>query len=95
MVRPTSYTISLTFKCQSTVVILDRPPAVAVRILGNKVSVLPSYRVSGCCIGIGSLDFSKFWHGARKPYVVVRDTAGDFTVEKTFFAPKIGEIGQK
>ena len=46
MVRATSYTMFLTFKCQSTVVILV-PPAVAARIVWNWVcsSILPSIRV--------------------------------------------------
>ena len=36
-VRPTLYSMSLTFKCQSTVVSLVRPPAVATRILWKRV----------------------------------------------------------
>ena len=37
------------------------------------------------------LSSSEFWHGARNPFHVVHDRAIFF--EKTFFAPKIGEIG--
>ena len=48
--------------------------------------------MSGCFLGIGSLGFSEFWHGARNPYHVVRDRARFFG--KTF-APKIGEMSQK
>ena len=38
-------------------------------------SVLPSIRLSGRFLWIVSLPFSKFWHGARNPYEVVRDRA--------------------
>ena len=27
--------------------------------------VYPSYHLSGCFLGIGSLDFSEFWRGSR------------------------------
>ena len=67
-----SYSISLTFKCQSTAIVLVRPLAVA----GNpfSLSILSSRHLSGCVHGIGSLDFSAFWHGARNPYEVVLDS---------------------
>ena len=57
------------------------------------LSVLPSCRLSGCFVGMGSLDFFEFRHGARASYEVVCDRAGIF--RKTFFAAKIGEMGQK
>ena len=70
--------------------------AVAGRVLWNRVcpssrppSVLPSRHF----LGIVSLVFSKFWHGARNPYEVVRDRAG-FS-RKIFFAPKIGKMDPK
>ena len=44
-------------------------------------------------LGIVSLDFSKFWHGARNPYEVVRDIAG-FS-RKFFLALKIGKMDRK
>ena len=47
----------------------------------------------GVYLGIGSLDFFEFWHGARNSYVVARDRTRVFG--KTFFAPKTGEMGQK
>lgn len=42
---------------------------------------------------IGSLVFSKLWHGTRNAYKVVCDRARFFG--KKFFAPKIGGMGQK
>ena len=48
-VRPTLYSISLTFKCQCTPVLLLRPLVVARRVLWNRVcppSVLLSFQVS-------------------------------------------------
>ena len=54
---------------------------------------LLSSRLSRCFLGIGSLDFSEFWDGARNPYEVVCGKAGVFG--KNFFAQKIGEMGQK
>ena len=68
LVRPTSCLISLTFKYQSTSVVLVKLLAVAGRTLC----------LSGCFLGIGSLDFSEFWHGARNPYEVVHDRARVF-----------------
>ena len=50
--------------------------AVAERLLQNRVC--PSFRLSfglsAHFLGIVSLVFSKFWHGARNPYEVVRDS---------------------
>ena len=51
-----------------------------------------SYCLSGCFLGIGLLDFSKFWHDARNLYEVVHDTP---IFWKNFFVPKIGEMGKK
>ena len=34
--------------------------------------------MTGCFIGVGSLDFSEFWHSARNPYEVVH---GNFLIE--------------
>ena len=64
--------------------------AVAERILWNRrcPSFLPVC-LSGCFLGIGSLDFSEFWHGASNPYEVVCDRAGFFG--KTCFAQKLGK----
>ena len=90
LVRPTLYSISLTFKCQSTAVVLVGLLVVAGRVLGNG-SVCPS----GCFFGI-SLSFSgfsEFRDSARNSYEVVYDRARFF--EQTFLAPKIGELGQK
>ena len=39
--------------------------------------------------GIGSLVFSKFWHGVRNPYEVVPD------FPENYFAQKIGKMDQK
>ena len=44
----------------------------------------------GCLLVIGSLGFSEFWHGTRKPYQVVPPRF----FEKTVFAPKSWEKGQ-
>ena len=50
--------------------------AVAERVLQNRVC--PSFRLSfglsAHFLGIVSLVFSKFWHSARNPYEVVRDS---------------------
>ena len=54
--------------------------------------VLPFIRLSGHFLGIVSLVFSKFWHGARNLYDV-RDRPG-FS-RKILFAPKIGNTDQK
>ena len=66
------------------------PPAVAGRVLWNKTcpSFHPSILPSGCFLGILSLIFSKFWHGARNLYEV------SVTVPY-FLAPKIGKVDQK
>ena len=49
--------------------------------------------LSRCFVGIGSLDFFEFGHGARNPYKVVLDRAGYF--RKTVFVPKIRGNGPK
>ena len=80
MVRLTSYSISSTYKCQSTAFVLAEPPAVAGRALWN--SICPSFFsccLSGCFLGIGSLGFSEFWHGARNPYLTVHDRTTFFS----------------
>ena len=56
-------------------------------------SVLLSFHLFGCLLGIESLVFSKFWYDAKNPYEVVCDRAG-FS-RKNFFAPKIGKMNQK
>ena len=48
------------------------PTAVAGRVLQSKVCL--SFHLYKCFLGIGSLLFSKFWHDARNPYEVVRDS---------------------
>ena len=53
--------------------------------------MLPSCHLCMCFLGIGSLDFSEFQHGARNPYGVLHDTVRFFEKE-TFFAPKMGEM---
>ena len=61
-----------------------------------RLSVLPSFCPSfspGVFFGIVSFAFSKFQHGARNPYEVVRDRAR-FS-RKVFSASKIGKMYQK
>ena len=53
------------------------------------LSFRPSLYLSGCFLWIVWLTFSKFWHGARNPYEVVRDRAR--LSRKIFFAPKMGQ----
>ena len=88
MVRPTSHSTTLSFKCQSTAVALLCLPAVAGRILWKVLPILPSYRVSRCFLRIGSLDFFRFWHGARNPFIKLCMAEPEF-LEKAFFAPKM------
>ena len=54
--------------------------------------VCPSFPLSGCFPGIGSLVFSKFWHVARNSNEVVCDRTGFY--RKTSFAPNTEEMGQ-
>ena len=72
-----------------------RPPAVAKRVLENSIclSFPLSFCLFGHFLGIVSLIFSKFCHGARNLYKVVDDRAG-FS-GKIFFALKIGKMGLK
>ena len=56
-------------------------------------SFRPSFHLSGNFNETVSLIFSKFWHGARNSYEVVRDRAG-FS-GKIFFVYKSGKIGPK
>ena len=55
--------------------------------------ILPLCCLCRCFHGIGSLDFSEFWHGARNPYHVVGDRAGVFL--KNFFCPQNWGNGSK
>ena len=92
MVRPTLYSISLTFKCQFTAVLLARPLAVAGRIQWNG-SVHPCLRASvWSFLGIGSLGFSGFCQGARNHYEVVYDNP---IFLKNFFCPQNWGNGPK
>ena len=75
----------LTFKCQSTVVVLVKAPVAARRILWNRVC--PSSHPAVCLI---SLNFNIILETLMKLYV----TEPEY-LEKIFFAPKIGDIGQK
>ena len=83
------------------------PSAVAGRVLNLTIGsghlsillpVLPSsvsLCLSMCFLRIVSLVLSKFWHGPRNPYEVVR--GGGFSGKK-FFAQKLGngpKMGQK
>ena len=63
---------------------------VAARVLPKK-RVYPSFRPSVHTVffGMESFVFSKFWHGVRNPYEIVRDRAG--FIGKYFFAPKRGK----
>ena len=62
-------------------------PSVCLPIL---LSFRPS--VSGHFFKIVSLTFSKFWHGTRDPYKVVRDS---WIFQENFFCPKNWENGLK
>ena len=57
------------------------------------LSKFPSFGLTGHFLGIVSLIFSKFWHGARIPCDVVLDRVG-FS-RKFFLPPKIGKMGPK
>ena len=48
---------------------------------------------SGFFVGIGSSDFSEFWHAARNPFEVVRDRTGVFG--KNAFPSRVWEMGRK
>ena len=75
------------------------PLLVARSVIWNRVclsvcpfvlpSFRPSFRLSGRFLRIASLVFSKFWHGARNPYEVVRNRAR-FS-RKKIFAQKIDQ----
>ena len=52
------------------------------------LSVLPSFRLSGHFLGIVSVVFSKFWHGGRNPYEVVRDRAISTEKKKNYYFPQ-------
>ena len=74
------------------------PLPVAGRVLWNRVNppfhppVLPSFRLSVHFLGIVSLVFSKFWHGAKNPYEVVFDS---LTFRRKDFGSSIGKMDQK
>ena len=85
MVRPTLCSISLTSKCQSTAVRLGGPLALAGSALWNRIC--PSFHPA-FFHGIGSLDFSEFWHGARNLYEVP-DRAR--FLEKLYLLQKFGK----
>ena len=92
LVRPTSYFIPLTFKCQSTAVVLVIPTTVAERVLWNRVSL--SFHCAICLGVFLELDheISVFRYGVRNPYEVVCNTQ---ILWENFLYPKIGETGQK
>ena len=60
------------------------PAAVVRQVLQKRVC--PSFPLSGCFLGIGSLVFSKIWHGARNPNELVEDRTRFFL--KSFFCIK-------
>ena len=78
LVKPTLYSI--------TVYLLDPWQLPEGSSMKQDLSILPSYSLSGCFLGIGI--------GARDPFEVVRDRAGVLG-KKLFFTPKIREMGQK
>ena len=78
MVRPASHSVSFTFKCQSTAVVLFRSLAAAERILWNRDCLFFSPVDCLYFLGIWSLYFYEFWHGARNSDKVVHDRAGVF-----------------
>ena len=82
----------MTFKSQSTAVVLVGLPAVAGRewsyeIVSVHPSVLPSL---WCFLGIGSLGFSEFWDGGRNCYQKLCMKEPDF-LEKPFLLQKLGK----
>ena len=66
-------------------------PVEAGRIL--QIRGCPFFYCSRCFLGIEFSVSSKFWHGAKKPYEVVGDSARFF--RKSSFAPKNSENGAK
>ena len=92
-IRPTLYCISLTFKCQSTAVVLVGLLAVAGMVLGN--NVCPSF-CPAVFLGVfetGLLRFSEFWHGGKNPQVV-RDNQ-IFSKNFNFPKKKWGNVPKK
>ena len=59
----------------------------------NGLSILLSYYLSRCFLGIGLLGFSEFWHGATN-LIKLCMTEPDF-LEKLFFAPEMEKWGHK
>ena len=72
----------------STAVVLIGRRVLRSRACSSFHSILPSFGLSRHFLGIVSLVFSKFWHGARNPYEFVYDRAG-FSTIFFFFPPKI------
>ena len=92
MVRPRSYSISLTFKWQSTEVVLVAPLTVGRSVLWNRVC--PCFHRAVCWIVFWELDHKvslNFGMLPRKPYQVVH---ARFFGE-TFFAPRNWGNGPK
>ena len=79
-------------KYQSIAVALVGPLVVAGRVNQGQ-SILPSYQLSWCFLGIGSLDFSEFRHGARNSCKVLCDKARFFW--KKIFCPQNWRNGSK
>ena len=74
LVRPTSYSFCLTFKCQYTAVVLVGPvqwPEESYEIWSARPSVLSFFRLD--IFFKLYRHFFKFWYGARHPYEVVRE----------------------
>ena len=66
LVKPTLYSISLTFKCQFSAVLLVKPMVVAEG--SYEIGTVHLYLLtSGCFLEVGLLDFSEFWHSVRNP----------------------------
>ena len=56
-------------------IILIRPTSHFLSLTFNvSVSILPSWHMPGCFLGIWSWYFSEFFHCARKPYEVAHDS---------------------
>ena len=83
MVRPTLYSTFLTFKCQFIAVLLARSLV---------IDILAFWHLSGCFLGIGSLDVSGFCQGASSHYEVVHDNA---IFLKNLICPQNWGNGQK
>ena len=80
----------MTFKCQSTAVVTVGHLAVAGKVCPSFPPA--AYRLSGCFLGIISLGFSEFQHGAKNPYQVVCDSQ---IFWENYFCPKNWGNGPK